>query len=33
MTSMNIHKLQTVNMSSADYTPDHEIGRDGEIPA
>jgi hypothetical protein len=33
MIFMTLHKMQTLNMSSADYTPDHETGRDGEIPA
>ncbi len=28
-----IYKIQTLNMSSADYIPERETGRDGEVPA
>lgn len=33
MISMAIQKDQTLNMSSADYIPDHKAGRDGEVHA
>lgn len=33
MIFMTLHKIQTLNMSSADYIPDHETGGDGEISA
>lgn len=27
------YKIQILNMSSADYIPDHKTGRDVEVPA
>lgn len=33
MIRTSIHKIQVLNMSSADYIPDRETGRDGEVPA
>ena len=33
MNSTAIQKIQILNMSSADYIPDHKTGREGEVSA